>query len=165
MAREIFKRARFRAGRKMWLSPSRVKILLSNRPYKHFQRLNLPLRQEPKLGAKEHEMLKARVQVRRHFQCLESSKEAAVNNAVDAKEASENLSTQRGKLGRLKDAQRLFLVIVVGEFGFVIHLIGNPRQDLVNVHGRRDGHGLGTAGIGPSVFHARRKAFSGAKAV
>jgi hypothetical protein len=109
-------------------------------------------------------MLEATIEVGRHFQGLEGSKKAAVNDTVNAKESSKDLPAQGCKLGRLKDSESLFFVIVIGKLGFIVHLVGDPAQYLVNVHGSGHGNGVGVA-IAPSVLDTGRKAFAGSKRI
>lgn len=141
------------------------KVLFPNRTHQYFEGFHLAFGQETKFRAEKHEMLKARIQVRRHFQSLEGSKKGTVNNPIDTKEASKDLSAKGGKLGCLKDPQGLLFVILVGEFGFVIDLVGNPGQDLVNVYRSRDTDGVGRCTVRPTVFDPGRKAFASLEGV
>mmetsp|Transcript_11249 Transcript_11249/g.23015 ORF Transcript_11249/g.23015 Transcript_11249/m.23015 type:complete len:206 (-) Transcript_11249:51-668(-) len=109
-------------------------------------------------------MFETRIEMGCHFQGFQRSKKGTVNNAIDPKESSKDLSTQCGKLRCLKDAQgHLFIFtagIAIGEFSFVIHLLGNPLQHLVDINGRRNTHGLLLRIVTPTVFDTTRKAFA-----
>ena len=109
-------------------------------------------------------MFEARIEMGRHVQGLQGSKETGINNSVDSKESSEDLPAEGCKLGRLKDTKGFRFIVVVGKLGIVVHLVGNPAQYFVNVDGRGHGHRFAVA-VGPSVFHPRRKAFAGAKGI
>mmetsp|Transcript_17741 Transcript_17741/g.36964 ORF Transcript_17741/g.36964 Transcript_17741/m.36964 type:complete len:313 (+) Transcript_17741:321-1259(+) len=138
-------------------------VLLPNRLDQDLQRLHLPLGQQSELRAKEHEVLETRIQMRRHLQRLQGPEEGAVNDAVDPKEPAEDLAAQRRELRRLKDPERLGLVVVVGELGLVVDLVGDPLQHLLDVHRRRHGHrrGVPPAALAPPVLHAGREALPG----
>lgn len=111
----------------------RCVVLFLDRLDQDLQRLHFSLWQEPKLGAKEHKMLEARVQVSGHIQCFERTKEAGVNDAIDTKQASEDLSTQGRELRGLEDSQGLSFIIVIWEFRFIVDLICDPPQNLFNI--------------------------------
>mmetsp|Transcript_39458 Transcript_39458/g.85088 ORF Transcript_39458/g.85088 Transcript_39458/m.85088 type:complete len:326 (-) Transcript_39458:132-1109(-) len=142
-------------------------ILLPYRLHQNLQRLHLPLRQQPKLRTKEHKMLKTRIQMRRHLQRLQRPKETTVNNPVHPKKPPKNLPAKRRKLRRLKNPQRLRLVVIVRKLGLVINLIGDPLQHLLDVHGsaHADRRGVPAAPLAPPVFHPGRKPLPGTKAV
>ena len=140
-------------------------ILFANWSDQDFEWFNFSFGQKSKFGAKEHEMLEARIQMRGHFECFQSPKKGAVDNAVDAKESSKNLSTECGKCGCLKDAQCFFFFIIVWEFGLIIDLFSNPCQYFINIHWSTDTDGDSSSLIGPSIFYSTRKSFSRSKRV
>ena len=96
--------------------------------------------------------------MRRHPQCLQRSKETAVNNAIHTKESAKDLSTERCKRRRLEDTQRFFFIIVIWKLGFIVDLICYPMQYLFNVNRRRDGYCI-PIGLGPTIFYAGGIAF------
>lgn len=142
-------------------------ILLPNGLDQNLQRLHLPLGQQPKLGTKEHKVLKTRIQVRCHGQRLQRPEETAVYNPVHPKQSAEYLPAQRREGGRLKHPQGLCLVVVVRELGLVVDLILNPLQYLFDVDGGADGHGGGVlaGALGPSVFDSGGEALAGSEGV
>lgn len=102
--------------------------------------------------------------MRRHFQGLECSKETAVDDSVHTKESSKDLAAQGGKLRCLKDAERLFFVVIIGKLGLVVHLVSDPTQDFIDIDGGRHRDGIAVA-ITPSVFDTRGKTLAGSERV
>lgn len=100
--------------------------------------------------------------MRRHPQCLQSSKETAINNSINAKESPKDLPTKRRKRRRLKHTQRLLFIIIVWKLCLIINLIRYPVQHLFNVYRRRDRDCI-AIGLRPAIFHAGRVAFAWAK--
>ena len=139
-------------------------ILFSNWLDQYLQRFNFSFRQESKFGAKEHEMLEAGIEMRSHIQSFQSTKEAGINDSIDAEESSEDLPTKSCELGCLKDAQGLRFVIVIWELCVVVHLVRDPTQYFVYVNRSGDRHRFAVF-VRPPIFHPRRKAFAGPKGV
>ena len=142
-------------------------ILFPYRLHQNLEGLHLPLRQQPELGAEKHKVLEARVQVRRHLQCLERPEEAAIYDPVNPEEPPEYLPAKCSELRRLEHPQSLGLIVVVGKFGLVIDLVGYPLQNLLDVDrgGDRDGRGVAAGSLGPAVLDPRGKALPGAEGV
>jgi len=102
--------------------------------------------------------------MRCHVQGFQCSKKTRINNSVHSKEASKDLPAKGCELGCLEDTERLGFVVIVGELGIVVHLIGNPAQYFVNVDGCRDGYSF-TGAVGPSVFYSGGKTFTGTEGI
>lgn len=100
--------------------------------------------------------------MRRHPQGFQGTKERGVNNAIDTKQSSKDLSAQGRKGGSLEYAEGLLLVVVVWEFGLVVDLVDYPLEDFFDVEGRGYGYGGGVAAgsFGPAVFDAGGEAFA-----
>mmetsp|Transcript_18850 Transcript_18850/g.54338 ORF Transcript_18850/g.54338 Transcript_18850/m.54338 type:complete len:204 (-) Transcript_18850:662-1273(-) len=140
-------------------------VLLPDGLHQHLERFDLPFRQQPKLGAEEHEMLETGVEMGCHSQRFEGSEETRVNNAIHAEQPSEDLSAEGGKLWRLEDAQGLGLIVVVGKFGLVINLLRYPMQHLFNVNWGRNADGLRIAAgaLRPAVLDTGGEPLAGSE--
>jgi hypothetical protein len=98
-------------------------VLLSYRFHQYLQWFHLSFRQETKLCAKEQKVFEARVEMRSHIESLKRSEETRVNDAIDSKDATKNLTAESRKLWRLKNTQGDFIVLIVGKLIWIIHLV------------------------------------------
>ena len=114
------------------------------------------------LNSKATYVLKTCIQMWRHSQCFQRSKEAAINYSVHSKESSKNLTTKRCKGWRLKDAQCFLFVVIVGKLRFVVNLVGDPEKRLFYVRGRWNRNRISVR-LGPAIFYARRVTFARSK--
>lgn len=69
--------------------------------------------------------------MRRHFQCVNSCKEGAINDPVDAEESTKNLTTKYGKLWGGVNLH--FILGVDGKFAWVVQLFFDPSQNQIDV--------------------------------
>lgn len=105
--------------------------------------------------------------MRRHLQRLQRPKKTTVNNPIHSKKPPKNLPAKRRELRRLKNPQRLRLVVIIRKLRLIINLIGDPLQYLLDVYrsAHGDRRGIPSAPLAPSVFHPGRETFPGTKTV